>query len=770
VNGITTDPVADLLSRLENVKPAGTNKWMGKCPSHEDGKASLSVAQGRDGRVLVKCFAGCPVERIVAAVGMKLGDLFADRTSGNGRQIVEVYDYTDDDGDLLYQVVRFFPKDFRQRRPDGKGGWIWNMEGARRVLYRLPALLKADPLERIFIVEGEKDADTLAKLGLAATTNVGGAGKWRVEHSDVLKGRDVVVIPDADDPGRRHGEQVARSLHGKAAAVRVVELPVQVDGRKVKDASDYIAAGGTIEQLTALVEATPIWTPTAATVEAGDKIVLPRAEAYAPFPVDVLPAAVGDYIRAGAAALGCDPAFIAQPLLAALASAIGNTRRIQLKRTWREPSVLWTGTVAPSGTLKSPAQELALGPVNRRLRDLLRAHQAERARYDADVEAWAQMSRDERGEKPAMPAPMEHPLVNDITVEALVDRLSATPRGALVAVDELSGWFGSFGRYKEQGRGADVAHYLSMHRAGAVKIDRKLGDRPTIYIAHAAVSITGGIQPTILRRLLTREFFDNGLAARLLLAMPPVKTKRWTDAEIPVEVEERLQRVFDALWELRPAQDGNGEPYPADVSLMDAGKAAWVAFFNAHSQQEAALAGADLGATYSKLCGGAARLALIVHQVRFADGDKSVDPWHADDRSIASGVTLAQWYCREAERVYGVLGEADEERGQRELVELIRGMGGMVTVRELRHKRRRYRDDAAQVQADLDGLVEGGIGRWETPKPSDQGGHPSRRFVLGVNGVNDNETPDSDSASGSNVDVDGVDGGNAMENREEVTI
>src|SRR5262249_4153781 len=127
------------------------------------------------------------------------------------RQIAAIYDYRDEAGTLLYQVIRYQPKDFRQRRPDGKGDWIWNLVGVRRVLYLLPELTAA-PEREVFIVEGEKDADLLANLGLQATTSAGGAGKWTDDFNGVLAGREVFILPDNDEPGRQHASAVARSL------------------------------------------------------------------------------------------------------------------------------------------------------------------------------------------------------------------------------------------------------------------------------------------------------------------------------------------------------------------------------------------------------------------------------------------------------------------------------------------------------------------------------------------------------------------------------
>jgi RecA-family ATPase len=172
-------------------------------------------------------------------------------------KIVASYDYTDEFGTLLFQVVRFAPKTFRQRHPDGKGGWIWNLEGVTRVLYRLPDLEAFARERRVFVVEGEKDAETLARLGIVATCNPGGAGKWRDAYTDQLAGADVVVLPDHDKAGRDHAEAVARSLVGKAARVRLLELPGLPDKG---DVSDWFTQGGTVKELNNLVEATPDWT------------------------------------------------------------------------------------------------------------------------------------------------------------------------------------------------------------------------------------------------------------------------------------------------------------------------------------------------------------------------------------------------------------------------------------------------------------------------------------------------------------------------------
>jgi 5S rRNA maturation endonuclease (ribonuclease M5) len=230
------------------------SQWMAKCPAHEDSKPSLAIRE-RDGKFLLHCHAGCTSEAVARAAGLELRELF---TENSEPQIVETYDYTDEAGKLLYQVVRLSPKGFRQRKPDGKGGWSWSLNGTRRVLYCMRGISAAE----MVLVEGEKDVQTALRLGFMATCNAGGAGKWRDEYSEVLRGKHVVVIPDCDEPGRKHAQQVATSLHLRAASIKILELP------KAKDLTEWVEQQeGDAEYLKLFIERAKPWTPDGVTEE-----------------------------------------------------------------------------------------------------------------------------------------------------------------------------------------------------------------------------------------------------------------------------------------------------------------------------------------------------------------------------------------------------------------------------------------------------------------------------------------------------------------------
>lgn len=257
------NPLEVILSKVKGVKGAN-GQWTANCPAHEDSRSSLSIGDGGDKGVLLHCHAGCETGAIVGALGMSMANLFPPKPKPSARRgISKMYDYQDETGELLFQVCRLedrkpkpLPNDNKcfQRRPDDKGGWINKLGDVRRVLYRLPVLLEADPAETVYVTEGEKDVDRLHSLGLTATCNPGGALKWKRVEDTPLHGRHIALIGDNDKAGRDHVADVARRLHGKVASLKVVELPDLPDKG---DVSDWLDAVGSLEQLKKLVADAP---------------------------------------------------------------------------------------------------------------------------------------------------------------------------------------------------------------------------------------------------------------------------------------------------------------------------------------------------------------------------------------------------------------------------------------------------------------------------------------------------------------------------------
>jgi len=169
--------------------------------------------------------------------------------------IQRIYSYFDADGAEAYQVCRMYPKSFRQRRPDGRGGYIYKMDGVEPLPYNLPGIMK-NPDQPVFVVEGEQCADALIEAGLVATTSHGGAGKWLDAHAQHLVGRNVIVMPDNDEVGLRHADTVIASLWGKANQIKRVDLPGLPDKG---DVVDYLREH-TLGELVEIVKGTPALT------------------------------------------------------------------------------------------------------------------------------------------------------------------------------------------------------------------------------------------------------------------------------------------------------------------------------------------------------------------------------------------------------------------------------------------------------------------------------------------------------------------------------
>jgi putative DNA primase/helicase len=217
--------------------------WVARCPAHDDHEPSLSLKDADDGRVLVKCHAGCTQAAVIDV--LKMLGLWPDHVRRQGGVIVATYNYEDEAGRLLYQVVRTEPKGFFQRRPDAYGGWT-NRKGERQVLYRLREVLEA-PI--VFCVERERDVETLREYGFVATTNAGGAGApWLPQYTESLRGREVILIPDNDTPGCKRVARIARALLGNVERLVILEL------EGAKDVTDWFGRRQSELELIRLLE------------------------------------------------------------------------------------------------------------------------------------------------------------------------------------------------------------------------------------------------------------------------------------------------------------------------------------------------------------------------------------------------------------------------------------------------------------------------------------------------------------------------------------
>jgi hypothetical protein len=408
-----------------------------------------------------------------------------------------------------------------------------------------------------------------------------------------------------------------------------------------------------------------------------------------------------------------------------LAGAIGNSAEIEIKRgSWFEPAIAWVVVIASSGTKKSPAIKAATAGVRAEQKRLNETHNNDKKKYDLESASYNAMEKDKRPlEKPQAPR-LRHAYTTNATIEALAERLQYSS-GMLLVSDELSGFLSSFGEYKNA-RNSDVQGYLSMFSGVQLKIDRKTSEQPTIQIERPNVSIAGGIQPGIAKRIFKPEYFDNGLIARFLVVAPPEMFSGYTDAEI----DPAVRRGFDALFEeLYARASGNTQT----MRLTPDALALWKSFQDAHALETKAMFHERLREAWSKLEGYCARFALILQAVENATA-------HSFESEITANVMqraieLCRWFAYETRRAYSILSGDQHAVEQDSLIGWIYGQGGRVTARQLQRHSRQYQN-SEQAKAALHTLVDAGSGHWEYPGPANKGGAPSEIFVLGTTNNN----------------------------------
>ncbi len=245
--------IEEVLSKLSNVTKNGSG-YKARCPSHDDKTPSLSIKLGDAGNVLLFCHAGCKIDEISAAIEVKVGELFPTKSKPITKsRIVATYDYRNENRDVLYQKVRYDPKKFEHRKPDGDGGWIWKLGDVRRVPFRLPELLEGlregSPI--VCLCEGEKDAITVSQLGYIATN----LKDWRNEFTGFLQNCHVRIIRDHDSAGVKLAERAAHLIKGNVKSVTVID---PFDGQPMPkdhgpDISDWIALGNSTKEFDVLL-------------------------------------------------------------------------------------------------------------------------------------------------------------------------------------------------------------------------------------------------------------------------------------------------------------------------------------------------------------------------------------------------------------------------------------------------------------------------------------------------------------------------------------
>jgi hypothetical protein len=684
-------------------------------PSHARGDQhpSLGVTD-KDGRVLVRCYGGCEQSDIIAELQNR--DLWPrpePHPSSNGKapiKIVATYDYLDEGGALAFQVVRLEPKDFRQRRPDGKGGWIWK-KGDTNIVYRLPGLLAADPAALVFVCEGEKDADRLAGLGLVATTRAEGAGKWTDANSRWLEGRRVAILGDNDAAGAKDVDRKVRSIGQAASAVAVVDLAELPEGG---DVSDWLDAGKTKDDLVALAEMAMGATPSA------EPRTLP-SPSLASFPTEILPSSMRGLIASASKAMLVPPEFVGVPLLVLAGAVIGNSWEIELKGGWKEGPNLYAAIVGDPGAKKTPALKMALRAIHEIQQRLSADYRGRKAAYDEEKALWERTPKKERGAPPEPPG-YQHVWTADATTEALAGMLSGSKGLALIR-DELVGWVKSMDAYRSGGKGADRQNYLSMWSRSPIKIDRKSSPEPII-VARPCLSVFGGIQPDVLPDLVEHASRDDGFIDRLLFSYPDIGSDHWTNEGIDEASQAAVERLFSGLYDLVGAEMPSGDVVPRVARLGPAAMALWGQWYDANAaEQRDERLPSSLKGTWAKLPSQLARLALILHVGHAVDAGQSV-PAIIAEHTVADAADLVEYFKEHARAALGEL------RTPRSTLEdrVLQGLRdrGPSTARTVHREILRESVKLDRLKSTLERLLEDGRVKATDAPSGARGGRPTR--------------------------------------------
>lgn len=652
-------------------------------PGHSKHDRSMSIMDNDAGDdVILNSFAGddplafkdtLRVEGLLPARG---------RPNPSSTAPLPSYVYQDSDGVALYRIARKPGKKFVAETPDGRGDWRAGMNGAKPIPYRLPELLAADDCVPVYIVEGEKDADTLASLGFVVTTNPFGAGKWPASFAQYLVDREVFIIPDNDKPGRDHADDVARKLAGVARCVAVITLPGVAEKG---DVSDWLAAGGTAEKLIQLErEAVPWAEASVANDVAGDwddpepLVQVTKAD---PFPVEALPRVIYEAVCEVQAYVQAPMAMVAGAALGALSIAAQGLVDIARDSSLRGPCSLFLLTIAESGERKSSCD----GYFSRAIEQWERDRAVELAPAVAEAKAKLAGWDAERGGvleaiklhikngKPAdelkaklvtmeasKPKPVLVPVLRlgDTTPESTgFDLASKWPSGGIMS-SEAGVVFGSHGMGKDSQQ-RNLALLNILWDGGSLRVSRRTSEGYTIDGARLSMALQ-------TQEASLRAFIDGGKGlargmgffARFLIAWPESTqgSRPYCEAK-PMLAVTRFNEWVRGLLDKPLSLDSMGRLVPALIELDPDAKAVWVHY---HDSVEARLrpAGdlADVRDVASKTADNAARLAALFHCLQHgSEGGVSAD-------DMTRGCTLAGWYLGQAQRLFaGLLLDPDTQ-------------------------------------------------------------------------------------------------------------
>ncbi|MFG1619521.1 DUF3987 domain-containing protein [Nonomuraea wenchangensis] len=648
--------------------------FMVECPTHPDREPSLSV-RPVVGKVWLHCWAGCAKADVREALNLSLADLFDDELDKSRLPkpvVVAEYDYLDENSELLFRVERRFPKGFRQKRPDGKGGWVYSTEGVRRVLYRLPAVLAAVAEGRtVWVAEGEKDVAAIERAGEVATCNPGGVGMgWHPSYGHALKGADVVIVADRDDKGREHARKVLADLEGKARSVILVEAATG------KDATDHFAAGHGITDFRPVEQAEPVEpaaSSTSSTTEDSDvepldewedPIPLGALVELPPFPVDVFPSYIAAAVRGVAAEVQVPEDLPGALALSVLSTAAGGRAEVSVRGQWREPLNVQTATAMPPGAGKSPAFRMMVTPVyaaEKALQAAVKEKIKEKERERRQAVARAEEARrkaktpeevDTAVDAVRMAEEIEVPVFPRLTADDVTPETAATilaDQGGRLAILSAEGTYLEviLGRYSNK---PNLELLLKGHAGDRLQVDRRGREE---FVERPALTVGLCIQPQLLQDVAaSKQMHGRGALARFLFSIPPDLVGHRNVYDPPL-VDETVLREYTET--MRDLIVGLSEWTDPAIIRLSPGALKVHTDWRAEIEPRLKRGTGDLEALRewaSKLAGHTVRLAGLLH---LAEQPKDGVRMAISEDTMKRAVTLGRYYVAHAMAAFGVM-------------------------------------------------------------------------------------------------------------------
>ena len=497
------------------------------------------------------------------------------------------YDYCDENGAVLYMKVRASPKKFWQQMPDGNK----TLNGVRRVLYRLPELLKSTGT--VFIVGGEKDVETLRKYELTATTNDNGEGNWRPEFNQYLKDRDVVILEDNDTQGQKHGQVISKSLEGIANSIKIIKFP-ELDASG--DVTDYLSSH-TIEEFheklvgserlgTEWREQKPLYRP------------LPES---APYPVEALGDVLGGAVETMSEIIQAPKAMCANSILASATLAVQGHIDVSIDGRIHPTSNFFI-SIGDSGERKSAVDKVALKPHIDYQENLRRIHQEEMKVYLREDEAYKRAKDEELrkskgfdgkckalerlGDEPALPL---SPFVisEEPTYEGLVKNLEQGQASQGLFSDEGGRFIGGHGMNSDNA--LKTAAGLSGLWDGKAISRMRAGDGSSLLVGRR-VSFHLMVQPNIAQMMLSSNLLrEQGFLSRCLCVHPAstAGTRKYnpTDLTESRAIMAYHDKIIDILNTPFNKPEAKNELQPNRVELSPEAKEIWQEFHDNVEEQ-----------------------------------------------------------------------------------------------------------------------------------------------------------------------------------------